>query len=130
MAIRLTFFTGADDFRGQAQSAEHWRSWMRNRGWTRSLITAPDGSESPGPSIESVTEEDLARWIAATALKEAIESGRGDGYLNVHRRENLWVSMRADLIQAIEAEVVDDSEIGISDLGTGWPLGEASRPIH
>jgi hypothetical protein len=130
MAIRLTFFTSADDFRGQAQSADHWRSWMRGRGWERSVVTEPDGSQTDGPSVDDVAEEDLARWVAATALKEAIEKGRNDGYLNVHRGENLWVSMRANLVQAIEAEVVEDAEIGSSDLGTGWPLTEESAPVH
>lgn len=130
MAIRLTFFTGADDFRGLALSTDHWRSWLRGRGWKGSVVTASDGSQADGPSVDSVPEVDLARWVAATALKEAIEKGRNDGYLNVHRAENLWVSMRAELIQAIEAEVVDDDEIGSSDLGTGWPISEESLPIH
>jgi hypothetical protein len=130
MAIRLTFFTPSDDFRGVARSAEDWRAWLRNRGRRKSVITHPDGTQEAGPTVDDVGESDLARWVAATALKEAMEKARGVPYINVHRDEGVWVSIRADLIEAIEAEVVEDSDAGADESEAAWPFAVDDGQTH
>ncbi|MBI3751484.1 MAG: hypothetical protein HY263_07495 [Chloroflexi bacterium] len=98
MAIQLRFYTASDDFLAEPMATEHARQWLRSRGMTKSFITRPDGPTSPGETVDDAQEGDLARWIAAASLKEVIE-----------KAAETWVAIRAGLIEAIEAEVVEDS---------------------